>query len=149
MDIWSKILCAWSAAYFIVDFIWTLYCHAAEKHGRGDVWRTRGGGGGWKPRANTGLQACVWCAMTRGGYAVSLATPSQRASHILFYWNANGGHFRQCLQPGGGGRACPPPPRRIAHRPPKPRVRNIARGPGHAPIRRAHPRPPALKQIKY
>jgi hypothetical protein len=38
MDIGSeKLICVWSAVYFIADFTKTLHCHAAEKHGLGDV----------------------------------------------------------------------------------------------------------------
>ncbi len=104
----------------------------------------RAGGDGWKPRANTGLQACVWRAMTRGGYAVSLATPSQRASHILFLLECAWWAFSTVIAAWGEGDMPAPLPL-----PPKPRVRNIGRGLGHAPIRRARLRPPALKQIKY
>ncbi len=76
--------------------------------GRGDVWRSWRGGGWLVPRANTGLLARAWHAVTRGGYAVFPTTPSQRTSHILFYTGMHVmGVFDSDCSLGGGGFASP------------------------------------------
>jgi hypothetical protein len=49
--------------------------------------------------------------MTRGGYAIFPATPSQRMSHILFYTGTRVmGVFDSDCSLGGGGYACHPSP---------------------------------------